>query len=138
MIYVNGNITKNFTVAEIANNSANTLCKLVFTPELISFAALLQTLRDQYGKPLNVNSWYRTAEFNKRVGGSSNSLHLQGRAVDLAVSSYFEQDYLVKEWKKICSANNRIGGANLYPTFIHLDDFENFFGYDSFVVREKR
>ena len=64
MIYVDGRITKNFTVAEIANDSADSFCKLVFTPELVSFAALLQTLRDLYGKPLNVDSWYRTAEFN--------------------------------------------------------------------------
>ena len=138
MIYVDGRITKNFTVAEIANNSANDLCKLVFTPELVSFAALLQTLRDQHGKPLKVNSWYRTAEFNRRVGGSSNSLHLQGRAVDLDVSSHSEQERLVKLWREICLANNRIGGANLYPSLIHLDDFENFFGNDSFVLRIRR
>ena len=138
MIYVDGRITKNFTVAEIANNSANTRCKLVFTPEIISFAALLQTLRTEYGKPLEVNSWYRTAEFNKRIGGSTNSIHLDGRAVDLAVADVATQEQLVKMWKKICFANKRIGGANVYPTFIHLDDYENKFGYTDFVYRNKR
>ena len=138
MICVNGSITKNFTIQEIANNDSLKMCKLVLTPETIEFAQMLQTLRNQYGKPLNVNSWYREADFNKKISGHKNSIHLDGRAVDLAVPDHNTQDLLVNLWKKICFANKKIGGANLYSNFIHLDNYEDKFGYKEFVVRNRR
>ena len=37
---------------------------------------VLDPLRAQYGKPIHVNSGYRSAEVNKAVGGSPTSDHL--------------------------------------------------------------
>ena len=138
MIAVNGSLVRNFTLDEMANKSATNTCKLVLTPENVQFAIMVQALRSEYGKPLTVNSWYRTADFNRKIGGHYNSIHLDGRAVDLAVPDHATLDLLVNLWKKICFANKKIGGANLYPTFIHLDDYENKFGYTEFVLRDKR
>ena len=44
---------------------------------------LLQPLRDAWGKALTVNSGYRSAEVNKRVGGARNSYHMRGLAADI-------------------------------------------------------
>lgn len=44
---------------------------------------VLDPLREAYGKPIYVNSGYRSPELNKAVGGVSNSFHLQGYACDI-------------------------------------------------------
>lgn len=43
----------------------------------------LQPLRNAYGKPLVLNSGYRTPELNKAVKGSKNSQHTKGEAADI-------------------------------------------------------
>lgn len=43
----------------------------------------LEKLRQRIGKPLIINSGYRTPEHNAKVGGAKNSLHLQGKAADI-------------------------------------------------------
>lgn len=48
---------------------------------------VLNPLRIAYGKPIKVNSCYRTPERNKTVGGAPNSQHVQGEAVDLDTGS---------------------------------------------------
>ena len=46
---------------------------------------LLQPLRDKLRRPIIVTSGYRCLELNKLVGGSSNSQHVLGQAVDIHV-----------------------------------------------------
>jgi len=43
-----------------------------------------QMVRDILGLPVRVNSGYRTPEHNREVGGVPNSLHCEGKAVDLS------------------------------------------------------
>lgn len=44
---------------------------------------VLQPLRDAWGKPLAINSGYRCAEVNARVGGVPTSQHRLGEAADV-------------------------------------------------------
>lgn len=44
---------------------------------------ILDPLREWYGKPINVNSGYRSQKLNKAVGGVNNSFHLNGCGVDI-------------------------------------------------------
>ena len=44
----------------------------------------LEKLRKRIGQPLVINSGYRTKEHNKSVGGADDSLHLPGKAADMA------------------------------------------------------
>ncbi len=44
---------------------------------------ILDPLREAYGKPIRVNSGYRSRSLNKAVGGASNSQHLEGKAADI-------------------------------------------------------
>lgn len=47
---------------------------------------LCQKIRDFVGCPIRVNSGYRCPFHNQRVGGVSNSYHVQGLAADLSCS----------------------------------------------------
>lgn len=130
-----GKIVKNFSLREMSNSEAKEVCTLVLTPEMVLFAQMIQELRNFYSKPMNVNSWYRTSTYNKKCGGSSNSCHLDGRAVDLSVTDYVR---LTNAWKAICKKYNKIGGVNYYDTFMHFDDYEDKFGSKVFVIRDLR
>jgi len=44
---------------------------------------VFQKCRDHFGKPLKVNSGYRSAAVNQSVGGALTSQHLNGQALDL-------------------------------------------------------
>lgn len=44
---------------------------------------VLDPLRDMYGKPIYVNSGYRSEALNKAVGGSKTSQHRTGMAADI-------------------------------------------------------
>lgn len=46
-------------------------------------AAVLDPLRQAWGRPLTVNSGYRSAALNAAVGGSKTSHHLKGMAADI-------------------------------------------------------
>lgn len=77
-------------------------------------------LRGIYGKPMIVNSGYRTREENTRIGGATNSAHLYCQAVDfrdysrdlsnwcLANQSVLEECQL---WAELPSST---------PTWLHL------------------
>ena len=44
---------------------------------------LLEPAREAIGCPIIVNSGFRNADVNRRVGGVKNSQHLQGQAADI-------------------------------------------------------
>lgn len=58
-----------------------------------------EPMRKWYGKPLKINSFFRSAEVNKAVGGASTSQHLFGEAIDLTTGSKEENKKLF-EWAK--------------------------------------
>lgn len=44
---------------------------------------VFEPLREHVGKPIKINSFYRSAELNQAIGGSSKSQHCEGRAIDI-------------------------------------------------------
>jgi zinc D-Ala-D-Ala carboxypeptidase len=58
-----------------------------------------EPLRAWYGKPLRVNSFYRSPALNKAVGGSATSQHCKGEAIDISAGSRTENKKLL-EWAK--------------------------------------
>jgi uncharacterized protein YcbK (DUF882 family) len=48
---------------------------------------VLDPLRGAYGKPIRVNSGYRSMAVNMDVGGASTSQHLKGEAADITAGS---------------------------------------------------
>lgn len=108
----NEKITPNFKISEFA-------CKDGTTKVLVDYelACLLQFMRDILGKPLIINSAYRTESHNKAVGGASNSYHKYGRAFDVSGA---DVDLMCKILKTI-----GVKGIIKYPTFVHMDSRAN-------------
>jgi len=135
---IDGRIVKNFSLTEMMNNQADDDVKLVITPELVEHAFMIQELRDWYGKPLNVSSWYRTKSFNKQVGGHSNSCHLDGLATDLNnIPQSLYNDFTLA-WEVICLSHGKIGGVEFYSWGMHFDSNSDRFGYKKFRKKENR
>ncbi len=61
---------------------------------------VLIPLREWYGKPITVNSGFRTVAHNKAVGGAKNSHHLKGEAVDITTGSKEENKKLFEYIQK--------------------------------------
>lgn len=82
------------------------------------FLKLLDVVREKFGKPMKINSGYRTSEHNDKIGGVKNSSHakIPCKAVDVSISASADR------WKfiKICYelGITRIGIGN---TFVHID-----------------
>lgn len=55
---------------------------------------VLDPLREMYGKPIKVNSGFRSQLLNAAVGGASTSEHLQGMAADIDAGSRSENKKL--------------------------------------------
>lgn len=77
----------------------------------------LEALRQAYGKPLGITSWYRDSATNARVGGVPNSRHLLGDAADVypvGADCYDLQAYCLRNWE---------GGVGRGADrgFVHLD-----------------
>jgi uncharacterized protein YcbK (DUF882 family) len=84
------------------------------------FLRMLDTARDKAGIPFKITSGYRTKLHNDKVGGVSNSSHLQGYAADIACSSGAERWKIINAL--IEAGFNRLGVAK---TFIHVDNDPN-------------
>ena len=84
------NLTKNFTLSEMVRSTTASQRKIDNTPsaEVISnliflCREVLQPVRDMTGRPLRVNSGYRSEALNRAVGGSKTSDHRFGLAADV-------------------------------------------------------
>lgn len=55
---------------------------------------VLDPLREWYGKPITVNSGYRSPKLNTAVGGSKTSQHMKGEAADITAGSKEENKKL--------------------------------------------
>lgn len=53
---------------------------------ILRACAVLDTIRDFIGRPINVHCWIRPTEYNKLIGGAPQSMHLYGLAVDFDCS----------------------------------------------------
>lgn len=79
---------------------------------------VLDKVREDYGKPMRVNSAYRSNEHNAKVGGVKNSQHRLGNAADIHISNQGDGDRLEKLFIQHAGEECGIGR---YNTFIHLD-----------------
>lgn len=125
----------------MTNKQAADAVKLVLTPEAIEHAQMMQELRDCYGRPLNVSSWYRTKEFNRKCGGASNSAHLDGCATDINNINTKDGEAVKRFthfWQAICTAHGKIGGVEVYKWGMHFDSHSDKFGCKVFRYKDNR
>ena len=81
---------------------------------------MIDRARALYGKPIVVNSGFRTKDHNKKVGGVDSSSHLKGLAIDVACVTSKHRFRLLTALLEV--GFNRIGVAS---TFIHVDIDKN-------------
>jgi len=81
---------------------------------------MLDVARKNYGKPIKINSGYRTVNHNKKVGGKSGSSHLKGLAADISCNNSVDRFKLEGILREV--GFNRLGVAS---TFIHVDIDKN-------------
>ena len=109
-----GNIqlSANFKVKEFAcKDNSDTV---FISPDLV---LVLQKIRSHFGKPITINSAYRTTSHNKKVNGSPKSQHLFGMAADIVVRGVNPKD--VAAFAETLLPNT--GGIGIYKTFTHVD-----------------
>jgi zinc D-Ala-D-Ala carboxypeptidase len=77
---------------------------------------MLDAVRKEYGKPIKINSGYRTVARNKKIGGVPDSSHLKGLAADISCKN--SKDRFTLLGLLIDAGFKRIGVAS---SFIHVD-----------------
>lgn len=92
---------RNFTIQELTASTTAAAKKINNdpTPEAAEnlkqlVDKVLDPLRDAYGKPIRVNSGYRSPALNKAVKGSKTSQHVKGQAADITGGSKQENKKL--------------------------------------------
>jgi len=102
---------RNFPPAEIACRGTG---EILVDPDALD---ALQALRSHLGKPVMVNSAYRSARHNQKVKGAKNSQHLYGRAFDISMSNHDPHVF------EAASRAAGFQGFGRYPrqNFMHVD-----------------
>ncbi len=110
----NGNtkLSANFKVREFACNDGSD--PIFISLELVE---VLQKIRDHFGKPVNINSGFRTASYNKKVGGATYSQHLYGNAADIRISGISPKSIAAYAETLL----PKKGGIGTYRDFVHID-----------------
>tara|TARA_R100001480_G_scaffold151257_1_gene152475 strand:- start:92 stop:448 length:357 start_codon:yes stop_codon:yes gene_type:complete len=80
------------------------------------FLQICDKIRADFGKPLKVNSGYRTEAHNKKIGGVKNSSHKIGKAADFSCTNSGDRILLLNAIYK--NGINRVGVGK---GFIHID-----------------
>ena len=117
-----GTISRNFSYWEFeASETADRkgICNVINTFEVRDAVKalvlnVLQPLRDNWGKPLHINSGYRCPMLNKEVGGQPTSQHVKGEAADVACDKPVEMARLAAA---MCLPYDQM---IIYPTFVHF------------------
>ena len=82
-----------------------------------SLPGKLEQIRVYAGDAVRITSAYRTADYNRRIGGSANSQHIRGTAADIVTSGRSPAD--VARFAQAIGC----GGVGLYTAqrFVHVD-----------------
>lgn len=106
------NVSTNFKVREFACTDGSD--PVFIDSELV---AVLQKIRNHFGKPVTITSAYRTTGKNKAVGGTTYSQHLYGKAADIKVKGIMPKTVAAYAEKLLPKS----GGIGIYSTFTHID-----------------
>ena len=113
-------LTKNFSKKEFDSKDGSKMPDSILV-NIMKLACNLQRLRDVIGKPILINSGYRSPSHNAKVGGSPNSQHLTGKAADIRVSGMNTGELAMEINKLITAGEMMQGGLGIYDTFVHYD-----------------
>ena len=113
-------ITTNFHLREFACKDGTAVPNHLIG-NVQHLARQLQALREHIGKPVHINSAYRTESHNKRIGGATRSMHLQAKAADITVRDISPAALATIIERLIAAGKMQIGGVGRYRGFVHVD-----------------
>ena len=108
-------LSEHFTLGEMACKDGSDT--VLVNPDLIR---MLERLREYVGGSITINSGYRTAAYNKKIGGASLSQHVKGNAADITVKA----NGRIIPGKMICCLCQYLGFKGIgyiSPTSVHVD-----------------
>jgi zinc D-Ala-D-Ala carboxypeptidase len=86
-------------------------------------ANIFEPLRKWVGGPIKINSFFRCEELNTAIGGSSNSQHCQGRAIDIDDTYGYKTNAEMFEYIKTNLNFDQIiweFGTDTNPDWVHV------------------
>ena len=107
-------VSQNFKLREFqckGNNCCSGAVKL--HSELLK---RLQAMRTEANAPVRINSGYRCAVHNSRVGSNESSQHRRGTAADIVIVGW-----PIARQRALCEAYFPDGGIGYANTFTHVD-----------------
>jgi uncharacterized protein YcbK (DUF882 family) len=113
-------MTKNFSKEEFDCNDGSEMPINIYH-NMVKVANQLQILRNYLGKPIQINSAWRSEEYNASVGGVKDSQHIMGRAADIVVRDLNPIEVYNTIEELIEKGDMLQGGLGLYDTFVHYD-----------------
>jgi uncharacterized protein YcbK (DUF882 family) len=120
-----------FTIKELCSSSTAARKKIDNTPnsEIVYNLTqlvenILDPLRKEYGKPIQVNSGYRCDLLNKAIGGSPTSQHCLGLAADITAGSKLENRKLFILAQKLHLPYDQLIDESGY-SWIHISYSDN-------------
>ena len=84
---------------------------------------VFEPLRKAVNGPIKINSFYRSEELNKKIGGSSRSQHCQGRAIDIDdIYDYASNSFMYNYIKNNLDFDQLIWefGTDEKPDWVHV------------------
>lgn len=123
------NLSKNLTLREAItsqtaerlglNNmpSNSTINVMILTAEKV-----FQPVRDHFGKPIRVSSFYRSPAVNAAVGGSKTSQHRTGEAIDMQGTNGLRNSEIFEYIRKNLEFDQLIWeyGTTKEPAWVHV------------------
>lgn len=119
-IIKNGNFSWGETFSNVFFNGKKYYNVIEPYPEywnnVVNLAKLIQPIRDKFGRPIKVESWFRIAEYNPIVGGGSDSQHLIANAFDTVKPSNATLQQYLDEVRKTDAT-----GIGIMKRGLHID-----------------
>lgn len=109
---------KNFNWGEATRRGTIKVPNKAIYENICTTAAYMERIREILGnKKIIVTSWYRSPQYNSRIGGANNSQHLSGLAVDF----YCNHLSSTEIYNILNIAHGCKGGLGRYPGHVHID-----------------
>lgn len=122
-------ISKHISLKEATRSQTATRLKIDNTPDEQTIQRMkivaekcFEPIREWYGKPLTVSSFYRSKELNAKVKGSKTSQHVLGEAIDIDTGSRVENKKII-EWAKANLIYDKLiyeFGDETGPEWVHI------------------
>lgn len=123
-------ISKNISYDEATRSQTATRLGIDNTPterEYLNMKLVAENcfepMREWYGKPITISSFYRTEKLNSAIKGAKNSQHILGKAIDIDTGNGKENTKILNWAKKNLQYDQLIleyPDKNGDPSWVHI------------------